>query len=97
MIKLLSFHMIHICILLLDISIHWANLVLLFGLLWDCLVPALEAIQKCFGIFVRVALVHPKSVEISRGSVYVQFPTMNMDLLPFYEAKVLFSEGRGRM
>jgi len=27
----------------------------------------------------------------------LQFPTMNMDRLPFYEAKVLFSEGRGRM
>ena len=27
----------------------------------------------------------------------IQFPKMNMDRLPFYEAKVLFSEGRGRI
>ena len=27
----------------------------------------------------------------------IQFPKMNMDRLLFYEAKVLFSEGRGRM
>ena len=31
------------------------------------------------------------------GKCYLQFPKMNMDRLPFYEAKVLFSEGRGRM
>ena len=33
----------------------------------------------------------------SLESPYLQFPKMNMDRLPFYEAKVLFSEGRGRM
>ena len=29
--------------------------------------------------------------------VEIQFPKMNMVPLPFYGAKVLFSEGRGRM
>ena len=28
---------------------------------------------------------------------FIQFPKMNMVPLPFYGAKVLFSEGRGRM
>ena len=39
-----------------------------------------------------------EGMNMSTGSLhYIKFPTMNMDLLPFYEAKVLFSEGRGRM
>ena len=32
-----------------------------------------------------------------RYETQIQFPKMNMDRLPFYEAKVLFSERRGRM
>ena len=38
-----------------------------------------------------------KTSTYNRELRVIQFPTMNMDRLPFYEAKVLFSEGRGRM
>ena len=73
---------------------HWAtktNILTDYGCL--LLSPA-NLWQREFSIFQYDANVVSTGESIL---IHIQFPTMNMDRLQFCEAKVLFSEVRGRM